>query len=78
VLLAFTVSLFRSRMSLQLEILALQHQLVMYHRSIRLPKVRRPRLLVVVVARLGPRWREVPVFVQPLSSFELFPSPRSS
>ncbi len=33
-LIAFAVSLFRSRMSLQLENLALRHQLTVYHRSI--------------------------------------------
>jgi hypothetical protein len=38
--LAFAVSLVRSRVSLQLEILALRHQLALYHRSIRRPQVR--------------------------------------
>jgi len=32
-LLAFAVSLFRSRLSPQLEILALRHRLTVYHRS---------------------------------------------
>jgi hypothetical protein len=39
-LLAFAVSLFQSRLSLQLEIFALQHQLSVYRRSIRRPHVR--------------------------------------
>jgi len=39
-LLAFVASLFRSRLSLQLEIVALRHQLTLYHRSIRRPQVR--------------------------------------
>ena len=38
-LLAFVASLFRSRLSLQLEIVALRHQLGAYHRSIRRPQV---------------------------------------
>ncbi len=39
-LIAFAGSLVRSRVSLQLEILALRHQLTVYHRSIRRPRVR--------------------------------------
>jgi hypothetical protein len=39
-LLAFVASLFRSRVSLQLEILALPHQLAVYQESIRRPHVR--------------------------------------
>ena len=36
-LIAFGASLVRSRLSLQMEILALRHQLAVYHRSIRRP-----------------------------------------
>ena len=39
-LLAFVASVFRSRASLQLEIVALRHQLALYQRSIRRPQVR--------------------------------------
>ena len=39
-LLAFGASLFRSRMSLQLEIVARRHQLTLYQRAIRRPRVR--------------------------------------
>jgi hypothetical protein len=39
-LLAFVASFFRSRLSLQLEIVALRHQLTIYERSIRRPRVR--------------------------------------
>jgi transposase InsO family protein len=65
-LLAFAVSLFRSRLSLQLEILALRHQLGVYHRSIRRPRVRpSDRILWSWLSRGWARWREVLVFVQP-------------
>ena len=64
--LAFAVSLVRSRVSLQLEILALRHQLMLYHRSIRRPQVRpSDRLFWSWLARRWSRWREVLVFVQP-------------
>lgn len=65
-LLAFAVGLFQSRVSLQLEILALQHQLSVYRRSIRRPRVRPPaRLVWAWLSRGWSRWREVLVFVQP-------------
>jgi transposase InsO family protein len=65
-LLAFAVSLARSRVSLQLEILALRHQLMFYHRSIQRPYVRPgDRILWSWLARHWARWREVLVFVQP-------------
>ena len=46
-LLAFLAGFFRSRMSLQLEIVALRHQLTLYQRSIR-----RPQYVVVGVPRV--------------------------
>jgi len=65
-LIAFAVSLVRSRVSLHLEILALQHQLTLYHRSIRRPHVRpSDRLFWSWLARSWSRWREVLIFVQP-------------
>ncbi|HEX7551790.1 MAG TPA: helix-turn-helix domain-containing protein [Candidatus Methylomirabilis sp.] len=65
-LLAFVASLVRSRVSLQLEILALQHQLAVYHRSIRRPQVHpSDRILWSWLARQWTRWREALVFVQP-------------
>ena len=39
-LLGFVVGTFRSRIGLQLEIVALQHQLHLYRRSIRRPQIR--------------------------------------
>jgi putative transposase len=65
-LLAFAVSLVRSRVSLQLEILALRHQLVLYQRSVRRPHVcPSDRIVWSWLSRWWSRWREVLVFVQP-------------
>ena len=38
-LLAFVVALFRSRRSMQLEILALRHQVAVYQRSVPRPRI---------------------------------------
>ena len=65
-LLAFVASLFRSRVSLQVAIVALRHQLTLYERSSRRPRVRRSdRIVWSWLARQGARWREVLVAVQP-------------
>jgi hypothetical protein len=65
-LLAFAVSLVRSRLSLQMEMLALQQQVAVYRRSIRRPQVRPcDRLLWSWLSRGWARWREARVFVQP-------------
>ncbi len=65
-LLAFLVSLVRSRASLQVEIVALRHQLAIYRRSIRRPPIRPPdRILWAWFARHWSRWQEVLVFVRP-------------
>jgi len=65
-LLAFAASLFQSRVSLQVEIFALHHQLNVYRRSIRRPRVRPPaRLVWAWLSRGWARWREVLVCVQP-------------
>jgi putative transposase len=65
-LVAFVVGLVRSRLSLQVEIVALRHQLAVYKRSIRRPPIRPPdRILWAWLARYWTRWRDVLVFVQP-------------
>ena len=65
-LLAFVVSFVRSRVSLQVEIVALRHQLAIYERAIRRPRVNRSdRIFWSWLARHWTRWREVLVFVQP-------------
>ncbi len=64
--LAFFATLVRSRTSLQLEIVALRHQLAVYQRSIRRPRIRpADRILWSVISRHWSRWRGVVVFVQP-------------
>ena len=69
-LLAFLASLFRSRLSLQLEIVALRHQLTIYERSIRRPRVRMTdRLFWSWLSRGLSRWRDVLVFVRPATVF---------
>jgi len=58
--------LVQSRMSLQVEIAALRHQLTVYKRSVRRPRVRpSDRILWAWLARYWDRWREALVFVQP-------------
>ena len=65
-LLAFVACLFRSRMSYQLEIVALRHQLTIYQRSSRRPRVRTSdRILWSWLSRAWARWRDVLIFVQP-------------
>jgi transposase InsO family protein len=62
---SFTAS-FRSRAALQLEILALRHQLGVLQRSVERPKLTPPdRLLWVWLRRIWPDWRSVLVIVQP-------------
>jgi hypothetical protein len=65
-LLAFVVALFCSRWSMQLEILALCHQLAVYQRSVPRPRIQpTDRLLWVWLARLWAGWQDVLAFVQP-------------
>ena len=65
-LIVFVVSVFRSRIALQLEIVALRHQLALYRRSIRRPSIHpSDRMLWAWLARHWSRWREGLVFVQP-------------
>jgi putative transposase len=65
-LLAFGVALFRSRRSMQLEILALRHQLAVYQRSIRRPRIQpADRLLWAWLARLWSGWQDALTVVQP-------------
>ena len=57
---AFVASFLRSRVSLQLEIVALRYQLTPYQRSSRRPRVcPNDRMLWSWLARHGARWREV-------------------
>lgn len=65
-LLAFSVALFRTRCAMQLEILALRHQPVVYQRSVPRPRLQpTDRLLWVWLARLWSGWQAALAFVQP-------------
>src|SRR5881409_3051838 len=58
--------LFRSRLSLQLEVVALQHQLAVYERSVRRPRLHAAdRILWSWLSRHWAKWREALIFVQP-------------
>ena len=58
--------LFRSRLSLQAEVIALRHQLTVYHRSVRRLQIRRAdRVLWSWLSRHWARWRDALFFVQP-------------
>ncbi len=62
----FLMGAFRSRLSLQLEITALRHQLSLYQRAQRRPAIASSdRLLWSVLARLWRGWRGALFFVQP-------------
>src|SRR5512146_2683774 len=65
-LVAFLRACFRSRVSLQLEILALRHQLAVYQRRPVRPRVKvADRLLWAWLSRAWAGWRNVVAFVQP-------------
>ena len=56
----------RSRHSLQLELIALRHQVTVYKQSVSRPKIRlADRLLWVWLSRLWPGWQGALEFVQP-------------
>ncbi len=57
---------FRRRAALQLELIALRHQLATMKRASRRPSLRpMDRLLWVLLSRLLPNWREMLVIVKP-------------
>src|SRR5215207_5567471 len=65
-LLAFSVALFRTRCAMQLEILALRHQLAVYQRSVPRPRIQSTdRLLWSWLARVWSGWQDALAFVQP-------------
>jgi hypothetical protein len=65
-LLAFGASLFRSRRSLHLTVLALQHQVAVYQRSGRRPHLHpTDRLFWSWLSRLWTGWQDTLAFVQP-------------
>ena len=63
---SFLPTLFRSRASLQMEILALRHQLAVYQRKPVRPRLRTSdRLLWSWISRIWDRWQDALVIVQP-------------
>jgi putative transposase len=63
---ASITGVFRSRRALQIEVLALRHQLAVYQRAGRRPKLRpADRILWAWLSRAWTGWREALVFVQP-------------
>jgi hypothetical protein len=65
-LIVFLVTWFCSRLSLQLQIVALGHQLMVYQRSVSRPRLRpADRIFWSWLSRRRSRWREVLVLVQP-------------
>lgn len=65
-LIAFVATAFRSHLSLQLEIVALRHQLTVYQRAAKRPRIHAgDRLLWSWLSRLWAGWQKVLVFVQP-------------
>jgi hypothetical protein len=66
-LIAFLATWFCSRLSLQVEIVALRHQLTIYQRSVSRPRLHpADRIFWSWLSRRWPRWREVLVLVSPL------------
>lgn len=65
-LIAFVSTAFRSHLSLQLEIVALRHQLTVYRRSAKRPRIQAgDRLLWSWLSQLWAGWQKVLIFVQP-------------
>ncbi len=65
-LVSWVLSTFRRRMSLQLEVVALRHQLAVYQRTSRRPRISpADRVLWSCLARVWAGWREHLFFVKP-------------
>ena len=64
--LAFLRDTLRSRLSMQIEIVALRHQLTVYQRSQKRPRIKpADRLFWSYLSRLWSGWQQALVFVQP-------------
>ena len=64
--LAYLASWFQSRHAMQMELIALRHQLAVYKQSVSRPKLRpTDRLLWAWLSRLWPGWQTALEFVQP-------------
>jgi putative transposase len=66
ILLTSITTWFRSRLTLQMELIALRHQVAVYKQSVSRPKLQPAgRLLWVWLSRLWPGWQDALEFVQP-------------
>jgi putative transposase len=66
ILLASIGTWFRSRVSMQIEIVALRHQIAVYKQTVSRPRLRTSdRLLWAWLSRLWPGWQDALKFVQP-------------
>jgi hypothetical protein len=66
ILLASLATWFRSRLTMQMELIALRHQIAVYKQSVSRPKLRpADRWLWVGLSRLWPGWQQALEFVQP-------------
>jgi putative transposase len=66
ILLASIATWFRSHLALQMELIALRHQVAVYKESVARPKLQpADRLLWVWLSRLWPGWQDTLEFVQP-------------
>jgi hypothetical protein len=66
ILLASIGTWFRSRVSMQIEIVALHHQIAAYKQTVSRPRLRTSdRLLWAWLSRLWPGWQDAVAFVQP-------------
>jgi hypothetical protein len=71
VIASFVRCLFASRDRLELENLALRHQLAVYQRSVKRPKIRhRDRLIWSVLSRILAGWREILFIAKPRTVIE--------
>ncbi len=60
------LSLFRSRLTLSLEIIALRHQLAVLNRQAKRSRITNPdRMLWIALRRLWPKWQQALVIVKP-------------
>jgi putative transposase len=65
-LLVYIMTWFRSRRSMQMEILALRHQVAVYQQTVSRPRLRpMDRLLWAWLSRVWPSWQDALEFVQP-------------
>jgi len=63
---SFVLSVFRSRLSMKMEIIALRHQLSVYQRKIKKPKIQpSDRIFWSFLSKLWPAWKDNLYFVKP-------------